>query len=90
MINFGGSTIFKDILKGKDSKLVFNSTVRPFIIFCLAVVIIVIVNSIFGKLSEDTINGYICCMILNMMITYGNLCFIKIDDETDNNTKEEG
>lgn len=81
--------MFKDILKGKDSKLVFNSAVRPFIIYCLAVVIIVIVNSIFGELSEDTINGYISCMILNMIITYGNLCFIKIDNEVDNIVKEE-
>lgn len=80
--------MFKDILKGKESKLIFNSTVRPFCIFCLAVVCIVVINSIFNKLSEDTINGYICCMILNMIITYGNLCFIKVDEVKDKEEEE--
>ena len=81
--------MFKDILKAKDSKLIFESVLRPFIIFCLAIVVIVVINSIFDKLSEDTINGYISCLLVNMMVTYGNLCFIKIDDDKKDETKEE-
>lgn len=71
--------MFKSVLTRlkKDEQLIFSVSVRPFIIFCIAVVLIVIINKFFGKLSEDTINGYICCMILNMIITYCNLCYIE-------------
>lgn len=63
----------KRIMKlSKDEKLIVDISVRPFIIFCLSIIIIVIIGTIFNTLSDDTINGYACCLILNMIITYGN------------------
>lgn len=82
--------MFKNIFKTKEEKLIFKVSIRPFIIFCLAITIIVTINSVFNKLSEDTINGYICCMILNMLIIYLNLSFMELENEFKNkNTDEE-
>ena len=81
--------MFKDILNSKDDKLIFDVAIRPFIIFCISVVTVVVLNSIFGKLSNDIITGYICCMLLNMIITYFNLCFIDIKKYNDTKEEEE-
>lgn len=83
--------MFKNILKlSKDDKLLFDTAVRPFIIFCILIIMIVVIDSIFNNaMSDDLVNGYICCLILNMVITYGNLCFIEYKESVKKN-KEEG
>lgn len=83
----------KRIMKlSKDEKLIVDISVRPFIIFCLSVIIIAIIGTIFNTLSDDTINGYACCLILNMVITYGNLLYFMQcrTQDIENDNKEEG
>lgn len=81
--------MFKNILKlSKDDKLVFDTSVRPFIIFCILIVSIVVIDSVFNTISDDMVNGYIYCLILNMAVTYGNLCFIDYKESVSKNKEK--
>lgn len=66
-------------LNEKESKK-YDLVVRPFIVYCVALVIMVIMNTVFKKMTPDLINGYIGALLLFFVINYLNLTFIEIKE----------
>lgn len=60
---------------------IFKLAIRPFIIFCVVVGVIIIVGSCFKTLSSDEINGYVNAMIVSMLINYCNLSCIQYKED---------
>lgn len=69
--------MIKKLLNEKEKKI-FDYTVRPFMIYCAVVAIIVIIGSNFSNMSSDTIDGYVCSMEIAMLINYLNMSYIEI------------
>ena len=66
-------------LNEKESKK-YDLVVRPFIIYCGLLVIMVIMNTVFKKMTPDLINGYIGGLLLFFVINYFNLSYIEIKE----------
>lgn len=69
--------MIKKILNKKE-KEIFDYTVRPFIIYCVFVAIIIIIGSNIGSISSDTVDGYINSMVIAMLINYFNMNYIEL------------
>ena len=50
----------------------FNLVIRPLIILCIVVVFIVIVGSLRGAISSETIDGYVNTLVIIWLITFFN------------------
>ena len=69
--------MIKKLLNEKEKKI-FDYTVRPFMIYCVVVAIIVIIGSNFSNMSSDTVDGYLCSMVIAILINYLNMSYIEI------------
>ena len=72
--------MLKNILNKKGIE-VFNYTVRPFIIYCLLVCIILTIGSNYGTVTPDEMNGYIESLLLYFLVNYLNLSYIKLREK---------
>ena len=73
--------MIKEILNKKE-KEIFNYTVRPCIICCVFVAIIIIIGSNTGSISSDTVDGYLNSMAIVMLINYSNMIHIDLKNIT--------
>ena len=69
--------MIKKILNKKE-KEIFDYTIRPFIIYCVVVAIIITIGSNIGSMSSDTVYGYISSMIITIFINYLNMIYINL------------
>ena len=46
--------------------------------FLVVVAIIVIIGSNFSNMSSDTVDGYLCSMVIAILINYLNMSYIEI------------
>ena len=77
--------MIKKILKlDKEQVTIFNASVRPFVIYCIFVAIVVIVGSLNKSMSSEMADGYICSMILCMLCNYMNLRYMEFEKMKDN------
>lgn len=67
----------KKILNNEEKKA-FDYIIRPFMIYCVVVALIVIIGSNFGNMPSDTVDGYVCSMVIGMLINYLNISYIEI------------
>ena len=63
----------------KEETIIFNATARPFVIYVILVGIVVIVGSLNGSMSSETADGYICSIILCMLVNYMNLRYMEFE-----------
>lgn len=66
-----------DLLTDEDKKI-FRYGFKPVLIYALCIGCIVILGSLFGKLSEDEINAYMTSMVLALLTNYINIAFVKL------------
>lgn len=69
-------------LTDEDKKIIRYGLI-PVLIYTLCIGCIVILGSLFGKLSEDEINAYMTSMVLAFFINYINIAFVKFSYNKD-------
>lgn len=66
---------------GHEETKEFNLVIRPLIILCIAVAFTVIVGSLRGTISSETIDGYVNALVMVWLITLFNAGYEDIKSE---------
>ena len=64
-------------LIGEENMTTFKLTAVPFVICCVAILIVTVIGDVFGLMSQDEINGYYKSLIIYFFINYINLAIIE-------------
>lgn len=72
----------------KEEKKMVDLTIRPFIIFSIAIVAIVTIGHKCGTLSQEEINGFIKAYIIHLLVFYINLSHIELKEKMEKEKNE--
>lgn len=72
----------------KEEKKMVDLTIRPFIIFTILIVIVIIIGNLSGTLPEEEINGIIKTFILNCLVLYCNTSYVELKEKMEKEKNE--
>ena len=74
-------------LNKKEKKMV-DLTIRPFLIFGIAIAIIVTIGHKYGTISQEEINGFIKAYIIHLLVFYINLSHVELKENMEKEKNE--
>ena len=73
--------MIKKLLKlNKRESLKYDLVARPLIIYCILVSLIAIIGAASNTLSIEIIGGGMGSMLVNFLVTYGNLVYVEAQE----------
>lgn len=73
----------------KDEKKMVDLTIRPFLIFSIAITSLISIGSYYGTLSESEITGIIKAYLVNFLVFYMNTSWIEMKENIKRDKEKE-